>query len=125
MRAAVAGMMVLTALPVLAQPGLRDDDRVYGRAELREMLSGHAVEFFDGSVSRYRADGAYSYKYTETDRPWLGVYEVLDGGRVCVDYANGSRRCDTFVGDGARLVLIIDDGTRFPVRERRALVDGY
>ena len=46
------------------------------------MLAGHAVEYHDGSVSRYRADGAYSYKYTDTDRPHLGVYRVLDAGRV-------------------------------------------
>ncbi|MDJ0629637.1 MAG: hypothetical protein QNJ44_15375 [Rhodobacter sp.] len=116
---------LLMASAVWAQQGIRATDRPYGQDELAGMLAGHAVEFFDGSVSRYRADGAYSYKYTESDAPWLGTWDVPEAGRVCVDFDNGSRRCDGFVDDGSRMVLVISDGTRFPVRERRALVDGY
>lgn len=115
--------LLLAATSASAQ-GMRDTDRLYEVAELNEMLAGHAVEFFDGSVSRYRADGAYSYKYTETDRPWLGTWTVPEAGRVCLTFENGSDRCDTFVDDGTRMVLVIENGTRFPVRERRELVDG-
>ena len=75
-------------------------------------------------MSRYRGDGVYSYKYTESDRPWLGTWSVPEPGRICVDFDNGSTRCDTLVDDGARMVLVIANGTRFPVRERRELVDG-
>ena len=107
-----------------AQP-LRPGDRAYGQTELTEMLVDHAVEFFDGSISRYRADGAYSYKYTESDRPYLGRYSVQADGVVCVQFLSGAARCDTFVSDGLRMVLVIADGTRFPVRMRRPLVDGY
>ncbi|MDJ0823917.1 MAG: hypothetical protein QNJ16_00295 [Rhodobacter sp.] len=115
----------MAATTASAQQGLRATDQVYDRQELSGMLSDHAVEFFDGSVSRYRADGVYSYKYTETDRPWLGTWSVPEAGQVCIAFENGSDRCDIFVSDGARMVMIIDNGTRFPVRERRALVDGY
>ena len=108
----------------VAQDGVRATDRVYAVDELLELLSDHAVEFFDGSVSRYRGDGAYSYKYTEADRPWLGIWTVPEPGRICVDFDNGSARCDMFIDDGARMVLVIADGTRFPVRARRELVDG-
>ncbi|KPP90594.1 MAG: hypothetical protein HLUCCA08_14690 [Rhodobacteraceae bacterium HLUCCA08] len=117
--------LVLAASAAPAQTALRDTDRAYGASELTAMLAGHAVEYHDGSVSRYRADGAYSYKYTDTDRPHLGVYRVLDAGRVCVAFVQGGERCDTFVDDGTRMVLVIEDGTRFPVRARRPLVDGY
>ena len=116
--------LVLMAGSAFAQEGVRATDRLYAVEELSGLLSDHAVEFFDGSVSRYRGDGVYSYKYTEADRPWLGTWRVPEPGRICVDFDNGSVRCDTLVDDGARMVLVIADGTRFPVRERRVLVDG-
>jgi len=116
--------LVLMAGSAMAQDGVRATDRLYAVEELSGLLSDHAVEFYDGSVSRYRGDGVYSYKYTEGDRPWLGTWRVPEAGRICVDFDNGSQRCDSFVDDGARMVLVIGDGTRFPVRERRALVDG-
>ena len=108
-----------------AQAGQRDSDRVFSQDELANLLTDHAVEFFSGGVSRFRGDGAYSFKYTDSDPPHLGSYEVLDKGQVCVQFLNGSTRCDTFVDDGTRMVLIIEDGTRFPVRDHRPLVDGY
>ena len=116
--------LVLMVGMATAQEGLRATDRLYAVEELSGLLSDHAVEYFDGSVSRYRGDGVYSYKYTENDRPWLGTWSVPEPGRICVDFENGSARCDTLVDDGARMVLVIADGTRFPVRARRVLVDG-
>jgi len=117
-------VVMMMAGAAAAQEGVRATDRLYAPDELSGMLSGHAVEFFDGSVSRYRGDGVYSYKYTENDRPWLGTWSVPEAGRVCVAFDNGSARCDSLVDDGARMVLVIADGTRFPVRARRVLVDG-
>ena len=126
MRWIILGLSLsLLAGPALAQQGLRDGEAPFEASELTDLLSDHAVEFFDGSVSRYRGDGAYSYKYTDTDRPWLGAWRVTGEGAVCVTFQDGASRCDTFVSDGTRLVLVIADGTRFPIRERRALVDGY
>ncbi len=115
---------LLFATQAVGQQGVRTSDTIYGPAELSELLSGHAVEFFDGAVSRYRADGAYSYKYTENDRPWLGTWTVSENSKGCVAFENGSSRCDPIVPDGTRLVMVIADGTRVPVREHRALVDG-
>ena len=127
MRRMLSAVMVASALAgqAGAQVGVKETDRVYGKAELAGLLSGHAVEYFDGSISRYRDDGAYSYKYREDDRPHLGTYEVVSDGRVCVDFLNGSSRCDSFVFDGQRMVLIIAGGTRFPVRRHRELVNDY
>lgn len=115
---------LLLASHANAQQGMRAEDRILPAAELADLLSDHAVEFFDGSISRFRGDGAYSYKYSETDRPWLGTWQVTEDSRVCVAFENGSNRCDTFISDGSRMVMIIADGTRFPIRLRRALVDG-
>ena len=51
----------------------------------------------------------------------LMANELRDDGSgvVCSAFDNGFSRCDMYVDDGARLVLITEDGTRFPVREVR------
>lgn len=109
-------ILFLLALPVHAQDGVRASDTVLTAPELSAILSGQLVEFFDGSKSRYETDGRYAYTYTDAGPEWTGLYRVEDGSRVCVDFDNGSERCDRFVKDGDRLVLVIENGTRFPVR---------
>jgi len=116
-------MRILTLLlfaPTLAwaQDGVRASDTVLNQAEMSELLSGQIVEFFDGSKSRYESNGRYAYTYTDDGPEWTGTYSVSDDSLVCVDFDNGSSRCDRFVRDGARVVLIIENGTRFPVRNR-------
>ena len=110
--------LLLLVLPAMAhaQEGLRPTDTVLNRDEMSELLSGQLVEFFDGSKSRYGLDGRYAYTYTDDGTAWTGTYRLLDDSLVCVDFDNGSRRCDRFVRNGERVVLIIEDGTRFPVR---------
>ncbi|MBT8456426.1 MAG: hypothetical protein HKO95_04375 [Rhodobacteraceae bacterium] len=112
-------LLTCLASPAIAQ-GMRPGDRVMTAAELTETLSGMVVEFFDGSKSRYRPDGGYAYTYTDDGPAWTGQYTTHDDSTVCVAFDNGSSRCDTFVFSGERLTLIIQDGTRFPVRERAA-----
>ena len=106
------------AVPAFAQDGLRTGDQVLDRAAMESLLSGQIIEYHDGSKSRYDADGVYGYTYSDDGPVWSGRYEVHDDSRVCVDFDNGSSRCDRFVLNGERIVLIIDDGTRFPVRNR-------
>ena len=98
--------------------GVRDSDIMLDANEMASTLSGHVVEFFDGSKSYYAADGAYHYTYTDDGPPFRGTYEVNDQSGVCVTFDNGFSRCDMYVRSGERLVLIIEDGTRFPVRSR-------
>ncbi len=111
-------MATLAMTPALAQDGLRASDVVMAPAELTETLSGQQLEFFDGSKSSYAEDGTYGYTYTDDGPVWTGRFEVFEESRVCVDFDNGSRRCDQLVRDGDRLVLITEDGLRFPVRNR-------
>jgi len=123
MRLAVAFALAVFAgaTGAFAQGGLRAGDEVFSQAALTQTLTGQAIEFYDGSIARYRADGRYSYVYRDGGRPNLGYYEVTEDSTVCVRFDNGFSRCDTFVRNGARLLLIIAEGERFPIRTSRAL----
>lgn len=111
-------LAALAALPAHAQNGLRPSDIIMTQAEMAALVSGHELEFYDGSKSQYSADGTYGYTYTDDGPVWSGQFEVFDESRVCVDFDNGSRRCDQLVRNGDRIVLITVDGLRFPVRNR-------
>ena len=119
----LALLLSLIALPALAQEGLRQDDTVLDRDAMRLLLAGQVIEFFDGSKSRYDEDGTYGYTYTDDGPVWSGRYELFGDSRVCVNFENGSNRCDFFVRAGERVVLITTDGTRFPVRNRTVAPD--
>ena len=117
MQRTFAAILALSfAAPAFAQDGLRDSDQVLSASEMSDLLSGQMIEFYDGSKSRYEADGRYSYTYTDDGPEWTGDYTLSDDSTVCVDFDNGSSRCDRVVMAGANPVLIIEDGTRFPVR---------
>ena len=115
--------LIFAPVAAYAQDGIRASDTVLSQSEMSELLSGQQVEFFDGSKSKYGADGAYAYTYTDDGPAWTGTYTVADDSLVCVDFDNGSRRCDRFVRDGERVVLVIEDGTRFPVRNLSVYAD--
>ncbi|SLN29929.1 hypothetical protein PSA7680_01408 [Pseudoruegeria aquimaris] len=116
----LALMMVVSAGTALAQPapGVREGDTLYGAADLAALLSGQAVTFFDGGTARYAADGSYSYAYEGSDQLWTGTWEAGEGSAVCVAFDNGFARCDIYVSDGSRLVLITEQGDRFPAQEK-------
>lgn len=101
--------------------GQRASDAIYTADGLTQAISGTVVEFYDGSRARYDTDGAYSYTYQEGDPPFVGTWTVRDVGEVCVTFENGSARCDHFVRSGDRMVLIIANGDRYPVRTKATL----
>ncbi len=111
---------------VLAGPALaqdftpRDSDVVLDAAAMRAEVVGRTHEFFDGGVSFFSVSGTYSYTYSDGGRAY-GTYELRpdQAGVVCSAFAAGFSRCDMYVQAGGRLVLITQDGTRFPVREVR------
>lgn len=109
-------LAIVIATPLAAQEGVRAGDTLLAKADMQSLLRGRVVEFFDGSKSRYAEDGSYAYTYTDDGPSWTGQYRLLDESLVCVDFDNGSSRCDRFVRSGERVILIIEDGTRFPVR---------
>lgn len=111
-------LLLLSPSVLFAQSGIRSSDTVLTAEELGATLSGQLIEFFDGSKSRYATDGSYAYTYTDDGPAWTGTYRLFDDSLVCVDFDNGSQRCDRLVQSGERLILVIEDGTRFPVRNR-------
>ena len=111
----VFALIALIATPAFAD-GVRNSDVRLNRAGMDTLLTGKVVTFFDGSKSSYAPDGSYGYTYTDDGPVWRGVYTLGDDSRVCVAFENGSSRCDMFVMDGDRAVLITDEGTRFPGR---------
>jgi len=109
--------LALMTVPAAAQ-GVRSTDTELDVAGLTHALTGQMIEFFDGSKSYYYADGRYIYTYLDGGEEWDGKYVLGPGGSVCVQLVVGGSRCDTYVMADDRLVLIIADGTRLPVRNR-------
>lgn len=96
---------------------LRHGDVQLTTAEL-QALEGRVLTFYDDGQSRYSTGGAYSYTYSAVNGGGTayGTYEVAEDGSICTAFRNGLRRCDLFVHNKGRLVLINEKGERYPVR---------
>ena len=103
---------------VLAQDGaMWVDDQLYDEEALAA-LPGQSFVFYDDGEALFGDDGAYSYTYSAANgggTAW-GSYRVAQDGRVCVTFVNGMSRCDQYVTNRDRTVVITSDGQRFPVR---------
>lgn len=112
--------LMCAAGPLTAQEFVpRDGDRVLDGPAMQAEVVGRTHAFFDGGVSFFSVSGSYSYTYSDGGRAY-GDWELQDGGAggvICTRFAAGFSRCDMYVHDGTRLVLITQDGARFPVRE--------
>ncbi|OBY27822.1 hypothetical protein A9D60_13765 [Leisingera sp. JC1] len=96
---------------------LRPGDTPFAQAEL-EALPGQSFRFFDGGESQYSSGGAYAYTYSAENgggTAW-GTYRIAGDGSICVDFTNGFSRCDLYVRNSGRVILITRQGERFPVR---------
>ena len=116
MRYILTCLFTLLTTTAFAENGFRDSDVRLDKFGLTDLIAGQVLEFYDGGKSRYGTDGSYGYTYTDDGPVWAGQYRVMENSRVCVDFDNGSQRCDHIVMNGENAVLIIADGTRFPVR---------
>ncbi len=112
----VVAVACLIASGAAAQEGMRDSDELLTRAELTEVLAGNVLEFYTDGLATYRADGGYDWRYSPEGRRVPGTYEVMEDSTVCIAFDNGFSRCDYLVRNGARLVMIIESGARYPVR---------
>ncbi len=111
------GFLVLTNMATAQTAlGVRDSDTLLAPAALTTVLSGNIVRFHDGGFATFGPDGQYAYAYDSGDQIWRGVYEVREDSLVCVDFDNGFSRCDTYIKDGERLILITDSGDRYPAK---------
>ena len=110
-------ILSLIATATNAQQVPRDGDVLYSKVDLTELVSGKMLEFYTGGFSRYGTDGNYDYRYEIDGAPAPGTYEVRDDSFICTVFHNGFNRCDLFVQSNDRVVLIIENGERYPVRE--------
>ena len=117
--------LILTALSLIVLPlavsaewALRDSDRILTRTEVEDLTAGNTLVFYDDGRSTYGAEGAYSYTYA-SGASAVGRYRIEDDGTVCIRYPNGFGRCDRYVENGSRIVLLTEKGLRFPVRPGR------
>ncbi len=118
----IACLLIALAAPAAAQDYVaRDSDTVPTKASLSELILDRDLEYFDGGVSRYDTGGSYAWTYAENNGGgvWTGIHDIQENGVVCVTYETGQERCDMFVLSGERLVMLTDDGQRFPLREIR------
>mgnify|MGYP003624552439 FL=1 len=111
-------IMALILLPtcVLADGfDLLEGDTALTRDQVIGITEGKILTFYEGGQSRYSVGGAYSYSY-QSGATEFGHFEVRSEGDVCIMFTNGRARCDRFVRSHGRLVLLTEDGGRFPVR---------
>ena len=110
--------LFLLCLPGWVMAGefsLLEGDAALNRDEVLALTAHHRVEFYEGGISHYSVGGAYSYTYAGGGTAF-GQFRVGPDGVVCVDFRNGRQRCDQFVRSHGRVVMITEDGQRFPVR---------
>lgn len=108
--------LIFLALPAAAQEwAVRDGDEALAQAALTERLVGQQIQFYDNGISRFETDGRYSYTYDQGGTAY-GQFEIAEDGLVCIDFVNGFSRCDRYVQNGERFILLTTDGLRFPIR---------
>lgn len=113
-----SGILAFALLPAaaIAQDWiLRADDLKLSDQELHTAIVGQTLIFYDNGQSAFQADGSYAYTYDQGGSA-LGSYELQDDSTVCIAYQNGFSRCDMYVRNGERLVLLTAKGERFPIR---------
>ena len=118
----IAFLLIVLASPIAAQDyAARDTDIVPTKAALSETVLDRDLEYYDGGVSRYETGGQYAWTYAQNNGGgvWSGTHDIQENGVICVTFETGVERCDMFVMSGERLVMLTDDGQRFPVREIR------
>ncbi|WP_245626823.1 hypothetical protein [Aestuariivita boseongensis] len=107
----------MLASAVMAQDwNLRDSDMVLDDAGLAQIADGGSLTYYDDGVSQFSAGGAYSYTYANNGGTAFGRFRIEGDGRICIDYRNGFSRCDMYVRNDGRLVLLTEKGERFPVK---------
>lgn len=100
---------------------IRTTDDVITPEAFAQLVVGRELVFFDGGMSRYSAGGSYSWTYSAANGggSWFGTHAFAADGAVCIAFRTLRSRCDMFVQDGERIVLLTADGQRFPVRNIR------
>lgn len=111
------GLALLIATAAQAQGfDQRDSDTAFSKDALVARISGQILTFYDDGKSEYYPDGRYTYTYAGDGGTAYGYWEISDDATVCIAFVNGFSRCDVYVKDGDRLVMLDEKGARYPVR---------
>ena len=116
---ALTVLLAFLALPAAAQDyALRESDQRFDVPGLAEAITGRTLTFFDDGASRFSAGGSYSYTYGMRNGggSQFGTFTVMPGGIVCILFRNGFDRCDMYVRARGQIVVLTEDGERYPVR---------
>jgi hypothetical protein len=87
--------------------------------EIAAAFIGKTVEFSDGGVAQYDADGRYTFTFSDfwsNDRS-TGRYSIRPS-TICVKFDNGFSRCDTIYIDNGTFTLVNKDDKSFTLRIR-------
>ena len=115
-------MLALIASTATAQDwSFRDADEVLDAEALDQIADGGALTYYDDGVSLFSAGGSYSYTYANNGGTAFGRFRVEGEGQICIDYRNGFSRCDMYVRNAGRLVLLTEDGERYPVKKEEGI----
>lgn len=110
-------LALLAPTALLAQDwATRTGDDPFGQAEVAAYISGNTLTFFDDGQSKFSVGGAYSYTYANGGGTAFGSYDIAEDGTVCIAFRNGFSRCDRYVRNGNRVVMLTQKGERFPIR---------
>lgn len=114
-------ILACLALPAPGQsPGARSGDAPIAAEALDARLRGQILTFFDDGQSHFYNDGRYTYAYDLGRGGYAyGYFEVTGDGTVCIAFVTGFARCDTYVENAGRLILVTEAGERFPIRAER------
>lgn len=109
--------LLCLAAPVSAQDwAFRTTDTVLDGPAVSALIEDNTLVYFDDGQSKFSAGGAYSYTYAGGGGTAFGQYEIAQDGTVCIAYRNGFGRCDRYVENAGRFVMLTERGERFPIR---------
>lgn len=114
----ILGLQGLTT-PLIAQDwALRASDERFDATGIEAEVTGRTLTFYDDGQSKFSAGGAYSYTYSMANGggSQFGTWSASPDGIICISYRNGFSRCDMYVLADGRLVVLTEEGGRFPVR---------
>ena len=115
-------ILALMASTATAQDwNLREADQVLDADALGLIADGGSLTYFDDGVSLFSAGGSYSYTYANNGGTAFGQFRVAGDGQICIDYRNGFSRCDMYVRNAGRLVLLTEDGERYPIKREEGI----
>jgi hypothetical protein len=95
---------------------LRDGESPLTALQTQKLMNGLSLTYHDDGESRFSPGGSYSYTYAEQGGTAFGRFWIEDDGRVCIAFRNGFDRCDIYVRSGGRLILLTQQGERYPVK---------